>query len=118
MLAALGADWHEHPPKQGAVEPLSRLQRLFREGYCASDAPTTLQRPPSRGKEEEMAMSGKDELTPRERDVLELVKRFWTNSEIARGLGIGERTVETHVAHVLDELGYKDRRDLWRDAIG
>jgi DNA-binding NarL/FixJ family response regulator len=65
-----------------------------------------------------MATSGNDDLTPRERDVLELLKQFWTNAEISRGLGIDQRTVETHVSHVLHKLGHASRRDLWEDMLG
>lgn len=65
-----------------------------------------------------MAISGKDELTPREREVLELLKQRWTNDEIAEALGIDRRTAETHVSSVLHKLGYADRRKLWRDLQG
>ena len=65
-----------------------------------------------------MAMAGNDNLTPREREVLELVKLFWTNREIGRGLRIDERTTETHVSHVLQKLGYRSRRELWEDMVG
>ena len=65
-----------------------------------------------------MAHGGSEDLTPREREVLDLVKLFWTNAEIARQLGIDERTVEGHVAHALHKLGYENRKDLWADMIG
>lgn len=47
-----------------------------------------------------MAMSGKDELTPREREVLELVLARWHDQEIADHLVISVRTVEAHVARL------------------
>lgn len=65
-----------------------------------------------------MANEGHEELTPREREVLELLKHFWTNAEMARHFGVDERTVETHVSHMLHKLGYASRRDLWEDTIG
>jgi two-component system, NarL family, response regulator LiaR len=49
------------------------------------------------------------ELTPRERDVLALLGRGYANKRIALELGIAEKTVKTHVGHVLAKLGVADR---------
>jgi len=48
-------------------------------------------------------------LTPRERDVLHLVVEGLANKQIAQRLGIGDKTVKTHVSRVLDKLGVADR---------
>jgi DNA-binding NarL/FixJ family response regulator len=50
-----------------------------------------------------------DRLTPREREVLELVGRGYPNKRIARELEVAEKTVKTHVGHVLAKLGVTDR---------
>jgi two-component system, NarL family, response regulator LiaR len=49
------------------------------------------------------------ELTPREQEVLELIGRGYANKRIALELGISEKTVKTHVSHVLAKLGVSDR---------
>ncbi len=50
-----------------------------------------------------------EELTPREREVLELIGRGFSNKRIAQELGAAEKTVKNHVSHVLAKLGVADR---------
>jgi len=59
------------------------------------------------------SLGGDDEpverLTPREGEVLALIGRGYANKRIALELGIAEKTVKTHVGHVLAKLGVTDR---------
>ena len=50
-----------------------------------------------------------DRLTSREREVLVLIGRGFPNKRIARELAVSEKTVKTHVGHVLAKLGVGDR---------
>jgi DNA-binding NarL/FixJ family response regulator len=58
-----------------------------------------------------------DTLTKREKEVLQLVAEGHTNAAVAARLGIGERTVETHRAHIMSKLGLNNHADLVRFAI-
>lgn len=50
-----------------------------------------------------------ERLTARETEILQLMARGWSNSEIAGHLYIGETTVKTHVTRILAKLGARDR---------
>jgi DNA-binding NarL/FixJ family response regulator len=50
-----------------------------------------------------------DGLTPTERKVLTLIGQGYSNSEIAARLFIADTTVRTHVRHIFEKLGLRDR---------
>lgn len=58
-----------------------------------------------------------EKLTPREKEVLGHVARGMTNQQIADELVISVRTVETHRAHIMEKLGFKNRAELVKYAM-
>ena len=55
---------------------------------------------------------GPDVLTPREAEVLELLRTGRSNAEIAQSLHVGVETVRTHARRIYRKLGVKTRREL------
>lgn len=60
------------------------------------------------------------DLTPREREVLALVRQGLANKQIARRLGISERTVKAHLTSTFQRIGVVDRTQaaLWAERHG
>lgn len=63
----------------------------------------------------QQAPSPLDELSGREREVLNLVGKGLANKQIARSLGISESTVKLHVGNIFRRIGVTDRTSaaLW-----
>lgn len=55
---------------------------------------------------------GAVEISPREMEVLGLIGKGLGNKEIGERLFIAERTVKSHVTHLLEKLGLRDRTQL------
>ncbi|MBA2610085.1 MAG: response regulator transcription factor [Actinobacteria bacterium] len=55
-----------------------------------------------------------DQLTPREREVLQLIARGYAYKEVGRRLSVSVKTVETHVSSVLRKLQLSSRHELAR----
>jgi len=58
-----------------------------------------------------------DKLTPREREVLEMVSRGWATKKIAGSLSISPRTIESHRAHIAEKLGTTSVAEMARMVI-
>lgn len=56
-------------------------------------------------------------ITHREREVLTLLSRGLSARQVARRLGISERTVNTHVGHIYRRMGVNNRVDAIREAM-
>ena len=57
------------------------------------------------------------ELTEREREVLALVARGYTNKQIAEALYVTEKTARNHVSHILEKLGLARRSEAAAFAV-
>src|SRR5579859_1896455 len=58
-----------------------------------------------------------DELTEREREVLALIARGYTNKQIADALIVTEKTARNHVSHILEKLGLARRSEAAAFAV-
>jgi DNA-binding NarL/FixJ family response regulator len=63
---------------------------------------------------------GPVELTPRETEVLTMVRKGFANKQIARRLGITERTVKAHLSSAFQRIGARDRTQaaIWAERNG
>lgn len=57
------------------------------------------------------------QLSPREREILALMAEGLTNRRIAKALYLSDRTVETHVRHVMQKLRIPDTADDHRRVL-
>lgn len=95
-----------------AVESLSRHKPFFTskvaemvlEGYRMTGATGRMTEPRSR-------------LTPREREIVQLLAEGKSNKEVAVALGISVKTTETHRANIMHKLNLQSLSDLVRYAI-
>ena len=63
------------------------------------------------------AASGWEALTPTEVNIAALVARGNSTSDIARGMFLSRRTVQTYISHILAKLGAKSRVEIVRMAM-
>lgn len=98
--------------KDSPAEELIRAVRTVAEGRSFLDPAvtervlTTYRAVPQPGRQTTTSV---EELTAREVDVLTLIGKGRSNSEIATDLGISGVTVKSHVGHIFLKLGLRDR---------
>ena len=105
VMKAGAFDFIEKPLREDAlVESIERALRWNDKAYEERLERATLQ-------------TRAASLTPREREVFELVAAGEPNKAIARHLGISFRTVELHRAHIIEKLQARSLSDLIRMAM-
>lgn len=114
VRGALAAGAAGYISKGGAVHDLIQAIRNGRRGnvYLSEDVRDAA-KPDGRGK----ANVAGQPLSPREREVLQLIAEGCTSKQIAERLGISEATVKTHRNHIMDKLDTRDTAGLTRHAI-
>jgi NarL family two-component system response regulator LiaR len=106
LLPALRAGAAGYLLKNVQPRELARSIRLAAAGEAMIDPAVAARLVDALGEDRRTPDPG---LTPRERQVLDLIERGFANKRIALELGIAEKTVKTHVSHVLAKLGVSDR---------
>jgi DNA-binding CsgD family transcriptional regulator len=71
-----------------------------------------------RGRRRQHADRGWEALTPTELKIAAMVAGGESTSDIAQGMFMSRRTVQTHISHILAKLGAKGRVDIVREALG
>jgi DNA-binding NarL/FixJ family response regulator len=117
VLVTLEAGAHGYVPKAMGIDQLTHALRTILDGTIY--VPPLLAQATREGPDGAMSQfSGADrraapdileKLTPRQRDVLELLVKGKSNKEIARELDLGEGTVKIHLAALFRNLGVRNR---------
>jgi NarL family two-component system response regulator LiaR len=107
LLPAIRAGAAGYLLKNAEPKELARAIRAADAGEALID-PTVAARLVERLADERSGDSYQN-LTTREREVLDLIARGFSNKRIALELGIAEKTVKTHVGNLLGKLGVADR---------
>ena len=112
ILLALGAGVHGYVPKTlSSVQLISAVQAVMEGGIFvpATLARPALQRRPPNSQEGPARQPRLGNLSPRQRDVMELIAKGKSNKEIAKALQIAGGTVKVHVNGILRILGTSNR---------
>ncbi len=109
LLPAIQAGAAGYLLKNTEPAELARAVRAAQAGDAIIDPTVAAHLVSALANDRKTARDPGDQLTRREREVLELIVRGRSNKRIALELGIAEKTVKTHVGHVLAKLGVTDR---------
>ncbi len=97
---------------------LLKAIRAVASGQSLLD-PTELKRTIARltAQDKNLTSIGGDDLTEREREVIALIARGYTNKQIAEKLFVSEKTARNHVSHILEKLGLARRSEAAAFAV-
>jgi DNA-binding NarL/FixJ family response regulator len=107
VIAALEAGARAYVLKEIAGQEFQQVVQAVREG--ATYVTPSLAAPLLRGLQHRSIEDGVDTLTHRERQILDHVCRGLTNKEVARVLGLSDKTVKHYMTNILDKLHVRNR---------
>ena len=120
-LAAVLAERGQHEEARAALNEAVGLYESLNASWDIRRADSRLRpygiRRGVRGPRGPRAASGWAALTPTEVKIAALVARGDSTSEIARGMFLSRRTVQTYISHILAKLGAKGRVEIVREAL-
>jgi DNA-binding NarL/FixJ family response regulator len=93
-----------------AIRGVYRGRTVLDPELATSTLQNTLGRRPASG-------PGAGPLSPREREVLDLIAQGYTNQQIADRFGLSIKTIETHRSRMVEKLGLRSRAELVRYAL-
>lgn len=96
-----------------AIESLIQHKPFF----SAKVSETVLEGYLKGGTDEATSETGASRLTPREREIVQLLTEGKSNKEVADALGISAKTIETHRATIMRKLELKSFAELVRYAV-
>jgi DNA-binding NarL/FixJ family response regulator len=116
LFPALQAGAHGYLTKDASAEEIERAIRAVADGHTHLD-PTVQQRLVAAVLETPtQSASIPDELTNRELEILKLIAAGFSNTEIAAALVVSAATVKTHINHIFQKTGARDRAQAVRYA--
>ncbi|HEV8676654.1 MAG TPA: response regulator transcription factor [Methylomirabilota bacterium] len=120
LRSALAAGASGYVVKSAADSALLSAIRAVHRGHTVLDPDLALmvvQPPMGRKGAGGLGSGSVSQLSPREREVLDLVAQGHTNQQVAERLGLSVRTVETYRSRLVEKLGLRSRADLLRYAL-
>jgi DNA-binding NarL/FixJ family response regulator len=118
VIESVRAGAHGYLLKDTAATELRSAVRAVCRGESYFSSPVASQLSAAVRGEHETRPASLEQLTGREREVLEGIARGRTNKEIAAELGISYRTVETHRESLMKKLQIRTVAELTRFALG
>jgi DNA-binding NarL/FixJ family response regulator len=118
VLESVRAGAHGYLLKDTAATELRTAIRAICQGESYFSPPVASRLSAAVRGEHDPQPAGLDQLTGREREVLQGIAQGRTNKEIATELGISHRTVETHRESLMRKLQIRTVAELTRFALG